>query len=129
MASKLGKNFQQLSCQCNLISIQRKYDTARLPLIATPTLIMAFTGIANSHGPSPQPTARRSLACNSNRKQQGQRQGFNLLGPRSMEWMGKQSGDKLSWSVISPVLPMTLPIAKLLECFLCKLNGIRTRVV
>ena len=63
MASKLGKNFQQLSCQCNLISIQRKYDTARLPLIATPTLIMAFTGIANSHGPSPQPTARRSLAC------------------------------------------------------------------
>ena len=54
---------------------------------------MAFTGVTNAHGPSPQPTACMSpsyslmTATGSNHSQ---RQGLNLFFPRSLEWMGEQ---------------------------------------
>ena len=44
---------------------------------------MAFTGVTNAHGPSHQPIACRSPTC--------LRQGFNLLCPGSLGWMGEQS--------------------------------------
>ena len=54
----------------------------------TPSLV-AFTGVTNAHGLSPQPTACRSLICSNQLQQEVTRPeaGLNLLG-QSLRWMG-----------------------------------------
>ena len=62
-------------------------------LIQPHSHLMAFTGVTNAHGPSPQPTACRSpsyslaTATGSN---QATKQVLNLPCPRSLGWMGEQ---------------------------------------
>ena len=66
---------------------------------------MTFIGVTNAHGPSPQPTACRSPTCSLMIATGSNQAQGNLLCPRSLGWMGEQSGANMSWSVISPVTP------------------------
>ena len=69
------------------------------------TLQEAFIGVASAYGPSPQPTACRSPRYG---KKPGLRQGLNLLCPRSLRWMGEQSGGNISLSVVSLLLTVMI---------------------
>ena len=45
-------------------SVNKQLNLNLLPFFASPTpTLMAFTGVTNAHGPSPQPTACRSPSC------------------------------------------------------------------
>ena len=53
---------------------------------------MAFSGVTYPHGPSPQPTACRPLACSliTATELARPKRRLNLLHTRSLGWMGKQ---------------------------------------
>ena len=64
---------------------------ARLFFISPTPTLMAFTGVTNALGPSPQPTACRSPSCSvatGTWSKPGLRQCLNLPHLRSLGWIG-----------------------------------------